>query len=229
VVLVILDPALTLRQRKRAERLERQRANALRARQAAEAKELAEEARAEDIAPSVRRKPVLRPDGSVYRHATLEAAGAVFIHSNPIKHLVARGSKRVEAGEEPTIGLHHLAAAERLQAAWNIAGEVITAGVSSYGDPRGGDGSGAHAMVLRQIASSAQVAGAAAWLGALWPVVREVALRGIDVTAWARSVGMDRKVALGFLRAALDRLVEFYAVPERESVMRTVEFSSKGE
>jgi hypothetical protein len=87
-------------------------------------------------------------------------------------------------------------------------GEGIGLGKSDYGAMRGGRGTApmtppGHESLVSQLRHRAELEGAAAWLGALWPVVREVALRGVDVSAYAASVGMDRKVAAGYLRASL--------------------------
>jgi len=95
--------------------------------------------------------------------------------------------------------------------AWRIAGEGVTAGIGSYGDARAGDGVGSSPTVLYQIQCRQEIDAAAAWLGALWPVVRDVGLRGITLTAWARSQGFSARMAPGYLRAGLDRLCEFYA------------------
>jgi hypothetical protein len=122
-----------------------------------------------------------------------------------------------------------MAAAQRLATAWHHGGEYVTAGVSSYGDLRGGDGSATTAMVLRQIAAQREVSAAGWFMGRCTPCVFRVVLDGISITAWAGSVGIDRKVALGFLIAGLDRLVEFYgtldATTSGRSGTRTAQFS----
>lgn len=223
----------TLRDRKRLAKADRRREAVRRASEAAAARARAEDARQEDMAPSGLRSAVLDESGAVVRHARVELApgvggrpGASFIYSNPIKHLIARG----ERSEVPTITEAHGRAVDRLLIAWRVAGEGISAGVSSYGDVRGGGdrvGPG-NAGIDQQIASRAEVAAAATWLGALWPVVRDVSLRGIDVSHWAGGARMDRKVAMGYLRAALDRLADFYKEPEKPSRIRTVEFGTRG-
>ena len=171
-----------------------------------------EERRQEAIVPAAQRKPVVGPDKiEVVREARLQAAGAGFVHSNPIRHLLERGAARAERGEEPPVRPHHARAVDRLAVAWRMAGEGVTAGVGSYGDTRAGDGVGPSPAVVYQIQCRQEIDAAAAWLGALWPVVRDVGLRGITLTAWARSQGFAASMAPGYLRAGLDRLCEFYA------------------
>lgn len=193
-----------------------------RALQAREAMEAAEEARQELVAPAVLRRPVLTPSGEVYRHPVLEPSGAGFIHSNPIRHLIACG------GEKSPITVAHLDAAHNLLATARIAGETVTSGVSSYGDVRGGDGSATTAMVLRQVACRAELDAVRVWLGGFWPIVVAVALDGIAISVWAGTRGWNRSVALGYLRGALDMLVRFYAQSDKPVRLRAAEFSAVG-
>jgi hypothetical protein len=213
-------PDLTARQRKAAAKAKRRQDAHHKRLEAAEAKARAEDARQEQIASRVRRSPVLTATGEVYRHPVLEPAGVGFIHSNPIRHLMARG------GEASLITVEHVVVCQRLLATWTIAGETITSGVSSYGDVRGGDGSATGAMVLRQAACHAEIEAVVLFLGGCWPVVCAVALRGLTITGWASEVRWDRKAALGFLKAGLDRLVEFYARDDKPPRLRSAEFSS---
>ena len=211
---------LTARQRKALAKAKRRQDARRKALEAAEAKARAEDARQEQIASRVRRSPVLMPDGEVYRHPVLEPAGVGFIHSNPIRHLMARG------GETSLITVEHVAVCQRLLATWTHAGETITSGVSSYGDVRGGDGSATGAMVLRQAACHAEIEAVVLFLGGFWPVVCAVALRGLTITAWAFEVHWDRKAALGYLVGGLDMLVRFYARDDKPARLRSAEFSS---
>lgn len=214
--------AATPHQRKALAKAKRRQDAHRRVLQAREAMEAAEEARQELGAPAVLRRPVLTPSGEVYRHPVLEPAGAGFVHSNPIRHLIACG------GEKSLITLAHLASAQNLLATWTTAGEAVTSGVSSYGDVRGGDGSAATAMVLRQVASHAELDAVRVWLGGFWPVVCAVALNGIGLTTWAASVGWNRSAALGYLKGALDMLVRFYAQRDKPARLRAAEFSAVG-
>jgi hypothetical protein len=85
------------------------------------------------------------------------------------------------------------------------------------------------AMVLRQAACHAEVNSARIYLGSAWPCIFRVALEGVAISAWADNVHVNRSVALGFLIAGLDRLVEFYTAVERppnaRSPMRVAEFT----
>lgn len=214
-------PDLTVRQRKALAKAKRRQDARRKAQDAAEAKARVEDARQENIAPRVRRSPVMTAGGEVYRHPVLEPAGVGFIHSNPIRHLMARG------GEASLITIEHAAVAQRLLATWTHAGETITSGVSSYGDVRGGDGSATGAMVLRQAACHAEIEAVIVFLGGFWPVVCAVALRGLTITAWAAEVRWDRHAALGYLKGGLDMLVRFYARDDKPARLRAAEFSSR--
>lgn len=209
----------TPRQRKALAKAQRRQDAHRKALEARQARERAEEARQELVAPAVRRRPVLTPSGEVYRHPVIEPAGAGFIHSNPIRHLIACG------GEKSVITVIHLAAAQNLLATARIAGEGVTSGVSSYGDVRGGDGTATTAMVLRQAACHAELDAIRVWLAGFWPVVCAVALDGIAISVWAGTRGWNRSVALGYLKGALDRLVEFYAQRDNKpGRLRSAEF-----
>jgi hypothetical protein len=73
------------------------------------------------------------------------------------------------------------------------------------------DRDGMHRAVLAQIATKREWQTARIYLGpALWRAIDAVVLHGADVTAWASGEDRDPKIALGYLIAALDRLVEYY-------------------
>ncbi len=56
-----------------------------------------------------------------------------------------------------------------------------------------------------------------------------VACNGIAITAWSAKVGMGREAAVGYLKASLDRLVEFYAQrDDKPARMRSAEFAPVG-
>lgn len=222
-ITIPVPSAATPHQRKALAKAQRRQEAHRKALEARLAREATEEARQEHIAPAVLRRPVVMASGELYRHPVLEPAGVGFIHSNPIRHLIACG------GEKSVITVIHLAAAQNLLATWTIAGEGVTSGVSSYGDVRGGDGTATTAMVLRQAACHAEIDAVRVWLGGFWPVVCAVALNGICINPWAASVGMGRAAAMTYLKRALDRLVEFYAQRDNKpGRLRSAEFSSPG-
>jgi hypothetical protein len=174
------------------------------------------EQREEDLAPAAQRHPVVNAAGNVVRESRVRLSGTTFIRISPLRNMLARGEKRAANGELPIIQAHHVAAAERLMICWDLCSEGIGLGKSDYGAARGGRGTAplsppGHESLVSQLRHRAELEGAAAWLGSLWPVVRDVALMGMDVATWAASVGMDRKAAPGYLRAGLERLASFYS------------------
>ena len=177
------------------------------------------EQREEDLAPAASRHAVVNADGEVLREARVVRSGTTFVRSSPLRHMLARGSKRSDRGELAIIQLEHVLAAERLMIAWDLCSEGIGLGKSDYDSMIGGGRTAllaqpGHAALVSQLRHRAELEGAATWLGSLWPVVRDVALRGVDVSAWAASVGMDRKAAPGYLRAGLERLCAFWKETE---------------
>lgn len=176
-------------------------------------KAAAEETRAEAIAPAVQRHDTLDAAGQVVRHARLERDGLTFRRSNPVRHLVARGG--------PMIRKAHEIAADRLVVSWEEGGRGVGIAATAYGERAGGGlevGSLPPYLLARMAYQHRQKAayeGARIWLGGLWPIIDAVVLRGIDVSAYARPLGQSRQVMLGYLAAALDRLVEFYAQTDR--------------
>jgi hypothetical protein len=223
-------PIPTRRQRLAAARRRRLAVQLAQKREAKRIAAEAEEARQESIAPSVQRAPVMAPDGTILRGARLEPDGLAFRVSNPIRHLVARG-ERQDGTNLPLITRAHQLAAERLVIAWEEGGRSVTMAACAYGERSGGgsvtSGSPSDAVLAsigHQNRMLAEFTGARAWLGGLFTVIDAVVLRGIDVSAWAKQERRDRKAAVGYLAAALDRLVEFYAEPVLKPVrMRAVE------
>jgi hypothetical protein len=192
------------------------RAKARRARDAAAAQR---EQREEDLAPSAQRHAVMSADGDVVREARVRRDGATFIRTSPLRNMLVCGERRTDRGQMAIISLEHVIAAERLMICWDLASEGIGLGKSDYGAARGGRGTAplappGHEALVSQLRHRAELDGARAWLGSLWPVVRDVALKGVGVGAWAANVGMDRKAASGYLRAGLERLQDFYKSTE---------------
>jgi hypothetical protein len=65
-------------------------------------------------------------------------------------------------------------------------------------------------------------------LGALWPVIHAVVICHIVPTAWGEAQGMQPNVAIGYVAAALDLLVQCYEPPKRRTSGRILmaEFDS---
>ncbi len=212
--------ALTRKQRQQVERQRRKaEADALR-RAADKEKAETEERRAEQIAPAAQRHAVERCEGVTMRGPRLEPYGLTFKRSNPLEHL----AKRSRGMAVPLITQAHVAAAERLLTAWEDGSGSIGVGASNY-EPRsaGAVQSGyiAKAILLaidKQVRARQHVEAAKAFLGALWPSIHAVVICGIDASSWAQTAGLNRQVALGFLTAALTRLLEFYDGPARAIV-----------
>ena len=200
----VLNPRKQRQQRKR---------ELLRAAKAAAAVEAARRAELadEEIAPAVQRHGVVTEDGEVYRVPRVERLGLTFKRSNPVHHLVARG----------TCTRAHERAADRLARAWEDGGRGVGRGAAPYGERTSGTPQSGWIsdQVLAQLGYQnrcrAEFAGAQTWLGALFPAVQAVVLDGIDLTAWTTLAGHpNAQVARGYLVAALDRLVEFYEAVE---------------
>jgi hypothetical protein len=214
------------KRRKSAERAKRRAGEAQRRQEAQRRAAEEAEQKAEAIAPRVQREPVLSPDGTMLRGPRLEPDGLTFKVSNPVRHLEQRGRRRAEAGDMPAVREAHVVAAERLLAAWHEGADGVGIGASNYGERTGGTvqsgtiSDAVLATVGRQVKARQEVGAAQTFLGALWPAVHAVVIRGIDVTSWATAARLDRKIALGYLSAALDRLVEFYAPKLRAGQIR---------
>lgn len=195
--------------------MRRREANRRAARVARE-KAAREEERQEKIAPAIQRFAVTA-GGVVLRGARVEPDGLAFKRSNPVQHLVRRHSESAN----PLVTDPHLIASERILISWETGAEGIGTGASNYGERSGGTpqtGYIADAVLRtlnRQIAARDEIAAAQAFLGALWPCVHAVVIRGVDITSWSTTTGLNRHAAVGYVVAALDRLVEFYRGRDR--------------
>jgi hypothetical protein len=80
--------------------------------------------------------------------------------------------------------------------------------------------------LVEQVAQRMEIDVIRVWLGALWPCMEAIALRGMSMAAWADKAKMGRNAAPGYLLAAMDRLLEYYRMkdtePERRQRMRMV-------
>ncbi len=218
--------------RQQAERDNRRREATEKRAQAAAAAAATAEARDEAIVPSAQRRAVLAPGGDgVMRAPRVQREGVTFVTSNPIAHLVKRGIARAERGELPTITPAHERACKRLAHAWEEGGRGVGMGASDWGRQGGHDGAvpqGIAEDVLARIGyqnqQKALFEGAMTWLGGLGGVVGRVVLDGADLTVWAREKGIHRNAAPGYLAAALDRLLEYFAAVDlaRERPARAV-------
>lgn len=164
-------------------------------------------------APKVQRDTIATADGATLRAPRVERDGLTFKRSTPLVHL----AKRSEGMEAPTITAAHVRAANRLARAWEMAGEGIGVGASNYGERLGGGmpNTMEPPSLGFQLDAQREIASAHAWLGALWPAIYAVVIQGMDVTSYAAKAKKDRKLALGYVQASLDRLVEFYK-PRRD-------------
>jgi hypothetical protein len=197
-----------------------------------EAKRRAEwqEQRDEQIAPAVQRLPVLDRNGDVIRGARVERDGVVFVRSNPIRRMVALGSRK----EHPLLTKRHADAADRLLAAWTEAGAGVTFGIANYGvrlcgTPQTGMISdGVLRGVNRQIDARTELEAVKTVLGARWGTVFSVVITGLDVTKWGAACRMNPATACGYIAACMDTLADFYAPPEQTQRIRVVEFASPG-
>lgn len=187
-----------------------------------------QEALDEAIAPAVQRRDVLDGSGAVLRAARVKRDGVAFIRSSPIDHLIARGNAKLERGEAPMFTLAHKLAVDRLAVQWDLVGEGVGLGASDWGSIRGPRSTApttpaGHDALLDQVGRRIEVEATAAWLGALWPIVRDVGLKGMSLAAWSAREGMNPTAAAGYLKAALDRLVTMgaQAEPERRPKIRT--------
>jgi hypothetical protein len=174
----------------------------------------AEEARQEAAVPAAQRVPVLDVSGAVLRRARVEAEPAgTFARTSPLARL---------ALVQPAITVRHVVVAQRLMRAWEDGGRGVGMGASNYGERVGGGtaksgiGDATLAALGRQNRSGDEYRGAMRWLGSSWPVLAGVVLDGQSVTYWAAAQvpEIDRKVAVGLLAAAMDRLGEFYAAQD---------------
>lgn len=206
------DPKRALARKRRADERKRRKAFD------ESAKQVAQEARDEEMAPAAQRADVLTADGEIYKHARLERSGKTFIRSNPVKYLRRLGETR--RGGTALFTVDHETYSEKLILAWQEGGQGVGMGKSDYVSQsvRGTTNSGFSDAMLERMAyqrrQAALCAGAAAYMGSLWPCIKAVVLDGKAPGVWGKEVGLSRMYAVGYLAAALDKLVEFWKSAE---------------
>ena len=215
--------------RRIAKRQERRQLAAERRKAEAKAKAEREEAKAEHLAPRVQRLPVYGRDGQMLRGPRVEQSGATMVRSNPVKQLAARSRGK----DYPTISKAHVIAAERLLTAWEEAhGAPVL--IANYGERMASSSTpgviseaSLHAAHIH-IAARDEILRVQARLGALWPVIHAVVICHIVPTAWGEAQGMQSNVAIGYVAAALDLLVQCFEPPQRRQPGRILvaEFES---
>ena len=184
----------------------------------AEAAALAEIAD-EELAPGVQRRVITDAAGNAYRMPTVVRDGVTFKRASPISHLVNCGGATFAHGK----------AAERLARAWEDGGRGVGKASGGYGErtattPQTGYISDvAIAAIAYQTRCRLEYAAAQTYCGGLFSALQRVALEGIDITAWGREKGWEQRVAKGYVVAALDRLVEFYAAMDKDRELPPVE------
>lgn len=197
----------------------------------ARARKLAEEARAEQLAPQVQRITVYARDGkTVLRGPRVEQQGVTMIRSNPIKRLAAHSRRK----EFPTIGEVHVTAADRLLTDWEEGHGSIGHGCMNYtertstSNTPGSISDAVMAAINAQTEARDNVARVQERLGALWPVIHAVVICNVDPSAWGEAQGMNPNMSVGYVVAALDLLVRCYQPRERaqRGKIRFVEFVS---
>ena len=169
-------------------------------------------------APAAQQNAVVA-DGQVVRLPRVRLDGVVFIRSNPIAHLYARGSANRAQRD----------AAARFERSWEEGGRGVGPG-SSLADI-GTRGSAAPqtgvipepllARLRYQIGQQQEFEAAVRWVGAAQAkCLRAVVLEGRPINAWAAAEKRDRQEAKGYVLASLDRLAEFYAQLRRAEQRR---------
>jgi len=208
----------TAKQKKLSSREKNRAIAAERKREAARAKAAAEEAKAESLAPKVQREAVLDHNGNMIRGPRVELEIINFRRSNPVRHLVARSKNK----PSPVFVKKHELAADRLLIAWETGANGISAGCTNYSERASGTPTTGMiadhvlSVINEQMRARQEVAAAQAFLGALWPVIYCVVIRGIDVSGYAEMAGMSQEVATGYVAAALDRLCELFVPATNE-------------
>jgi hypothetical protein len=216
---IAVQAALTRKQIKAAAVKARRDADRRRREEIARLAEVAAEAAAEAISPSVVRKDVIGPNGAILRGAMTERSGVSFQRANVVRNLYKRSGGIITE--------RHVDAAEKLLSVWAEAGGGIGLGNSDYlSKSANGGGFGAgiseakHAALLEQCQARAELEGALTFMGMLADIVGAVIFDCIDLKAWAEARGLNPRVELGRLAASLDRLCEFYEPKERPRVTR---------
>lgn len=215
----------------------RQRKAANRAKQKAE-REKAKEKAEEKLAPEAQRNPVMDANGNVVKAPRVYRFGRNYEAVSPIEYYYVLGKEREEKGKEPLIKEEHRLAAKRLVQAYEEGGVGIGQGASDYGrqPARGTTPTGYSDVLLARL--EAQRKQRDLYLAAklymertgLWAVTKAIVIDGIYITVWAKSVGMDRDAAVGFMAAAMKALVGFWNLvdkpKERRALIRASEFIS---
>jgi hypothetical protein len=177
-----------------------------------------QEERDEAVAPAAQRNAVLvasvDPDTGEAIQVTLRAArvqrdGVAFIRADPLRCLV---DSAVKGG---MFTAQHVAAAKRLITSWDEVGDGVGLGASDWGSLRGSRGTAptepaGHSSLVAQVAHRMEIEAAHAFIGALWPCLEGIMLRGMSIATWSARANLNRAATSGYLMAALDRLVEFY-------------------
>ena len=177
------------------------------------------EARAEQTAPRAQRVGVVGPDGVQLRGARLDVdsaptGGLRASRRNVVAALYTRGQERVAAGEASLIRASHVAAAAMLIRDWDeVGGGIAPPPLDLLRSEGRGGGNGADGAILRlsgQIQARERLIGAIDFTGSQAGILHSVVLTGISVQVCAIALAVDRKQLVGYLAAALDRLVEYY-------------------
>lgn len=166
----------------------------------------------------------------VLRAARVQRDGVAFIRSNPLRSMAEAINRAAKDGTKCAFTANHFAAASRLIVTWDLVGEGVGLGASDWGSIRGARGTApttpaGHSALLAQVERRREIDVVMLAMGAaMWAAIRDMVLSGMSPTAWAAKVGMHHSEATGYLRAALDRLVEAYGAqePERRAKIRTV-------
>lgn len=155
------------------------------------------EAEAELLAPAVLRQPL--HDGTrMIRGPMIEIIAGRAVHGAALPQFSSRQTR----------------AAHRLQLDWRDVGAGCNVPAVDYGRSGGaGNGLGGHQAMLGQIRTAARLEAALTFLGAFTPGVRRVVLDRIPIPVWALEADKSPEAALAWIRAALDRLGEFYFPP----------------
>lgn len=169
---------------------------------------------------------VLRaPSAGMLRAPRVERDGVAFIRVSPLAWMAANVKRAEEDGTDALFTREHVKCATRLSQAWEAVGEGVGLGASDWGSLRGSRGTApvtpaGHSALVAQVAQRIEIEAARTWMGSAWPCLFDIALGGMSPAAWAAKMTMNRQVGAGYLRAALDRLVEYYRARDREPERR---------
>lgn len=161
----------------------------------------------ETFVSRVLRHPVLTPGGYMLVGARIEVAAGRPARIDPVLALKLTERQR--------------RAARQIQTDWREVGAGLNVGAVDYlRSGGGGDGSGGHGAMRRQIDTRARLDAAMAFLGAFAPLVAKVVLDCIPPKVWAYQEGRPVEDAGRWVAAALDRLALFYWPPREDGVSR---------